>query len=64
VIHTRRLLRGNIVQPAQISSATEARDEDASRAAMRRHVLDSGEVIADWFEREESGLRTNNGLRA
>jgi DNA-binding GntR family transcriptional regulator len=64
VIHTRRLLRGNIVQHAQIYSAIEAGDEDAARAAMRRHVLDSGEVIADWFEREESGLRTNNGLRA
>jgi thymidine phosphorylase len=29
-------------------------DEDAARAAMRRHVLDSGELIADWFEREQA----------
>jgi DNA-binding GntR family transcriptional regulator len=61
-LHSRRLLRENIVQHANIYSAIEAGDEDAARAAMRKHVLDSGELIADWFEREEAP-RTRNGVR-
>jgi DNA-binding GntR family transcriptional regulator len=53
-LHSRRLLRENIVQHANIYDAIESGDEDAARAAMRKHVLDSGELIADWFEREQT----------
>lgn len=62
-LHSRRLLRENIVQHADIYAAIESGDEEAARAAMRKHVLDSGEVIADWFEREQSGPRVRNGAR-
>lgn len=62
-LHSRRLLRENIIQHASIYSAIESGDEDAARAAMRKHVLDSGEVIADWFERQEAQPRARNGVR-
>lgn len=52
---TSRLVRETVVQHEAIYVAIEAGDEDAARAAMRKHVLGSGEVIVDWFEREQAG---------
>jgi DNA-binding GntR family transcriptional regulator len=51
--HTRRLLTENITQHDDIVAAIEAGDSETARAAMRRHVLGSGELIAHWFEREQ-----------
>jgi DNA-binding GntR family transcriptional regulator len=51
--HTRRLLIENIAQHDAIVAAIEAGDAETARAAMRKHVLGSGELIAHWFEREQ-----------
>jgi DNA-binding GntR family transcriptional regulator len=51
--HTPRLLHENIAQHDAIVAAIEAGDAETARAAMRKHVLGSGELIAHWFEREQ-----------
>ncbi len=38
----------------RIIEALEAGDEDAARQAMREHVLNAGEHLAQWYERRSS----------
>jgi DNA-binding GntR family transcriptional regulator len=46
-----RLMAENVEQHGEIRAAIEAREPDAARDAMRRHVLRAGELIARWVER-------------
>jgi DNA-binding GntR family transcriptional regulator len=46
-----RLMADNVEQHHAVLAAIEARDPDAARDAMRRHVLRAGELIARWVER-------------
>jgi DNA-binding GntR family transcriptional regulator len=46
-----KLVAENVEQHHAILAAIEARDADAARDAMRRHVLRAGELIARWVER-------------
>jgi DNA-binding GntR family transcriptional regulator len=48
------LLDANCVEHREIRIALEAHDAEASRAAMRRHILHSGELVAAWFA-EQAG---------
>ena len=45
-----RLMAENVEQHHAVLAAIEARDPDAARDAMRRHVLRAGELIARWVE--------------
>ncbi len=45
-----RLMAENVEQHHEVLAAIEARDPDAARDAMRRHVLRAGELIARWVE--------------
>jgi DNA-binding GntR family transcriptional regulator len=45
-----RLMAENVEQHQAVLAAIEARDADAARDAMRRHVLRAGELIARWVE--------------
>jgi DNA-binding GntR family transcriptional regulator len=45
-----RLMAENVEQHQAVLVAIEARDPDAARDAMRRHVLRAGELIARWVE--------------
>jgi DNA-binding GntR family transcriptional regulator len=47
------LLTENVEQHHAVLVAIEARDPDAARAAMRRHVLRAGELITRWVERRD-----------
>jgi DNA-binding GntR family transcriptional regulator len=52
-IRTRRMLEDNVEQHKRVLDALEASDAAAARAAMRTHVRRSGEMVADWFERQQ-----------
>jgi DNA-binding GntR family transcriptional regulator len=46
-----RLMAENVEQHREVLAAIDARDPDAAREAMRRHVLRAGELIVRWVER-------------
>jgi DNA-binding GntR family transcriptional regulator len=52
-IGTRALLAENIHQHEAIRAALEAADAKAARDAMTAHIRSSGELIAEWFERQK-----------
>jgi DNA-binding GntR family transcriptional regulator len=53
-IRTRRMLEDNVEQHKRVLDALELNDATAARAAMRTHVRRSGEMVADWFERQQA----------
>ena len=53
-IRTRRMLEDNVEQHKRVLDALETSDAAAARAAMRTHVRRSGEMVADWFERQQT----------
>jgi DNA-binding GntR family transcriptional regulator len=47
-----RLMRENVSTHEAVLDAIEAHDSAQARQLMKQHVLRSGELLADWFERE------------
>lgn len=47
-----RLLERNVAQHAAVRQALERGDSDAAGEALRTHVLQSGELVAERFERQ------------
>jgi DNA-binding GntR family transcriptional regulator len=47
-----RLMRENVSTHEAVLDAIEAHDSANARQLMKQHVLRSGELLADWFERE------------
>jgi DNA-binding GntR family transcriptional regulator len=47
-----RLMRENVATHEAVLEAIEAHDSAKARQLMKQHVLRSGELLADWFERE------------
>jgi DNA-binding GntR family transcriptional regulator len=63
-IRTPRMLEDNVEQHRRVLDAIEAGDATAARAAMRTHVRRSGEMVADWFERQqEAEAEVDTGRR-
>jgi DNA-binding GntR family transcriptional regulator len=62
-----RLMQRNVAEHARILDAISAHDGEEARRAMTEHVRRSGEIVAQWFERERDrhpGDRTTrNGTR-
>lgn len=52
-IRNRRLLEDNLHQHEAVRAAIELGDARAARAAMAAHIRRSGELIAEWFERQQ-----------
>ncbi|ADP19067.1 bacterial regulatory protein, GntR family protein 65 [Achromobacter xylosoxidans A8] len=50
-------MKKNIEHHAAIVQALTARDADASRAAMRSHIHESGEFVVDWLQKRPEGRK-------
>ncbi|WP_447921954.1 GntR family transcriptional regulator [Achromobacter aegrifaciens] len=48
-------MKRNIEHHAAIVEALTARDADASRAAMRAHIHESGEFVVEWLQKRPAG---------
>jgi DNA-binding GntR family transcriptional regulator len=51
-----RLMGENVSTHEAVLEAIAARDGDRARRLMKQHVLRSGELLADWFERDGGHL--------
>lgn len=50
-------MKRNIEHHAAIVEALTARDADASRAAMRAHIHESGEFVVEWLQKRPAGRK-------